>query len=88
MGDRSGMSISADSPLDETLNQGLLALLLQRQYQFDFGINIVQFSIFIFNYMNLYLDEWLVNHSLQLICAFHPIFGGPHVWLFTDNVRM
>ena len=46
MGDRSGMSISADSPSDETLNQGSLALLLRRQYEFPFGINIVQFSIF------------------------------------------
>ena len=45
MGVRSGMSISADSPLDETLNRGPLALLLRRQYEFPFGINIVQFSI-------------------------------------------
>ena len=44
MGDRSGMSISADSPSDETLNRGLLALLLRRQYEFPSGINIVQFS--------------------------------------------
>ena len=46
MGDRCGMSISADSPLDETLNRGPLALLLRRQYEFPFGINIVQFSFF------------------------------------------
>ena len=46
MGDRSGMSISADSPSDDTLNQGPLALLLHRQYEFPFGINKVQFSIF------------------------------------------
>ena len=39
MGDRSGMSISADSPSDETLNQGPLALLLRQQYEFPFGIN-------------------------------------------------
>ena len=31
---------------DETLNRGPLALLLWRQYEFPFGINIVQFSIF------------------------------------------
>ena len=49
MGDRCGMTISADSPLDETLNQGPLALLLRRQYEFLFGINIVQFSIFQFS---------------------------------------
>ena len=46
MGDRIGVSISADSPSDETLNRGPLALLLRRQYEFPFGINIVQFSIF------------------------------------------
>ena len=46
MGDRSSISISADSPLDETLNQGPLALLLQRQYEFPFRINIVKFSFF------------------------------------------
>ena len=45
MGDRSGMSISADSPSDpdETLNRGPLALLLRQQYEFPFGINKVQF---------------------------------------------
>ena len=48
MGDRCGMSISADSPSDETLNRGPLALLLRRQYEYEFpfGINIVQFSFF------------------------------------------
>ena len=46
MGDRYGMSIFADSPSDETLNRGPLALLLRRQYEFPFGINKVQFSIF------------------------------------------
>ena len=46
MGHRSGLSISADSPSDETLNRGPLALLLWQQYEFLFGINIVQFSIF------------------------------------------
>ena len=46
MDDSSGMSISADSPSGETLNWGPLALLLRRQYEFPFGIDIVQFSIF------------------------------------------
>ena len=46
MGDRISMSISADSPLDVTLNRGPLALLLRRQNEFSFGINIVKFSIF------------------------------------------
>ena len=48
MGDRCGMSISADSSSDETLNRGPLALLLRRQYEFPSGNNIVQFSIFFF----------------------------------------
>ena len=48
MGDHSGMSISADGPSDETLNRGPMALLLRRQYEFPFGVNIVQFS-FSFN---------------------------------------
>ena len=45
-GDRISMSISVDidSPLDETLNRGPLALLLWRLYEFPFGINIDQFS--------------------------------------------
>ena len=51
MGDRSGMPISADSPSDETLNQGPLALILHRQYEFPFGINIVQISIFKFMFL-------------------------------------
>ena len=46
MGDRISMLISFKSPSDETLNQGLLALLLWRQYKIPFGINIVQFWIF------------------------------------------
>ena len=44
--DRSGMSIFADIPSDETLNRGPLALLLRRQYEFSFLINIVQFFNF------------------------------------------
>ena len=43
-----GMPISVDSPSDETLKRGSLVLLLRRQYEFPFGINIVQFSIFFF----------------------------------------
>ena len=46
MGDRISMPISTDSPSDETLNRGPLALLLRRQYEFPFGIDIVQLSIF------------------------------------------
>ena len=43
------MSISDDSHSDKTLNRGPLALLLRRQYEFPFGINIVQFFFSIFN---------------------------------------
>ena len=46
MGDCIGMSITADSPSDETLNRGPLVLLLRRQYEFPFRINIVQFSMY------------------------------------------
>ena len=45
MVDRISMSNSVDSPSDETLNRGPLLLLLRRQYEFPFGIIIVQFSI-------------------------------------------
>ena len=59
MGDRISMSISADSPSDETLNRGPLTLFLKRQYEFPFGINIVQFSIFflILNFFNFSLGN-------------------------------
>ena len=40
MGDCISMSISVDSLLDETLNQGPLALLLKQQYKFPSGLNI------------------------------------------------
>ena len=40
------MSISVDSPSDDTLNRGPLALLLWRQYEFPCGIDIVQISFF------------------------------------------
>ena len=38
MGARISMSISGDSPSDETLSRGSLALLLQQQYEFPFQI--------------------------------------------------
>ena len=42
--------VSLFVPSDETLNRGPLALLLRRQYEIPFGINIglMQFSIFQF----------------------------------------
>ena len=48
MGDRISMSISIDILSDETLNQGPLALLLRRHYEFPFGINFSAIFIFIF----------------------------------------
>ena len=44
MGDRISMSISVDKSLNETLNRGSQALLLRRQYEFPFWINVVSFS--------------------------------------------
>ena len=61
MGDRSDMSISADSPSGETSNRGLLALLLRRQYEFPFGINIVQFSFFFLKALCMYLFIHMVQ---------------------------
>ena len=56
MGDRTSMSISVDSPLDETLNRGPLALLLRRQYDFLLRITIMQFSFFFFFNFQLCAD--------------------------------
>ena len=53
MGDRSCMSISADISSDETLNRGPLALLLRRQYEFPFGIDIEQFPFHHFHSMDI-----------------------------------
>ena len=53
------MSISVDSPSDETLIGGPLALLLWRQHEFPFGINLVQFSIFSFFIMFSFLSRYL-----------------------------
>ena len=49
MDDRISISISVDSPSDETLNRDPLALLLRRQYEFPFEIDKVQFPFF-FNF--------------------------------------
>ena len=57
MDDRSSMSISVDNPAGETLNRGLLALLSRRQYEFPFGINIVQFSILKTNQDTAHTDK-------------------------------
>ena len=68
MGDRSGMPISADSPLDKTLNRGPLALLLRRQYEFPFGINIVQFSFsFIANFSAIQQILMILKIQLPLL---------------------
>ena len=44
------MSISVDNPSDETLNRGPLALLLQREYEFPFGL--MGLVVFFFNCSN------------------------------------
>ena len=49
MGGRISMSISVDSPDDETLNHAL-ALLLRRQYEFPSGINDSANFTFILNF--------------------------------------
>ena len=56
--------ISADSPSDETFNRGPLVLLLRRQYEFPFGINIVQFSFF---FSNLLESEKLKGHFKTIV---------------------
>ena len=43
MDDCISISISVDSPSDETLNRGPIVLLLRQQQEFPFRINIVQF---------------------------------------------
>ena len=40
-GEHNSISISFDSPLDETFNGGPLALLLRRQYEFPFGVIVL-----------------------------------------------
>ena len=50
MGDYISMPISVDSPSDETLNRGTLALLLRRQYKFPFGISAIFFLLYRMNH--------------------------------------
>ena len=64
------LHLSADSPSDETLNQGPLALLLRRQYEFPFGINKVQFS-FLFN---LYILNTLIFRNREKLLKYATIF--------------
>ena len=74
MGDHSGVSISVDSPLDETLNRGPLALLLRRQYEFPFGINIVQFSFFSHLIHFKTINQGLIQHFYHLVFTMKLIF--------------
>ena len=76
MGDRCGMSISADSPLDETLNRGPLALLLRRQYELPFGINTVQFSFFF-----IYCRRCVLRHEVCVIDLGPSVPGGIDSWM-------
>ena len=65
MGDRISMSISIDNPSIETLNRGPLALLLRRQYEFPFEINIVQFSFSFFRLTDRDLDNKFYHLNLS-----------------------
>ena len=58
MGDRIRLSISVDSPSDETDNRGLWRISMRRQYEFPFGINIMQFTIKFFNGL---MDDLKIN---------------------------
>ena len=85
MGDRCGMSISDDSPSDETLNRGPLALLLRRQYEFPFGINIVQFSFF---FSSLYLGlTFEVFVHLWRFCWLHKTHDWVKSFLTNRELR-
>ena len=95
MGDRSGMSISADSPADETLNRGPLALLLRWQCEFPFWINIVQFSIFQFffffrlwgNYLNLRKNG--DQRMVQIATCWKIMIWTPKwAWIILDILAM
>ena len=83
--DRSnGMSISADSPSDETLNRGPLALLLRRLYGFPFENYILQFSFsFFFSWEQLWLT--LFYKSLTHLL---PRKVGEHGRTVTSIMRM
>ena len=61
------MSISADSSSNETLNRGPLVLLLQRQYEFPFGIDKVQFSIFFNLFSILFLSVEGIFVKFQIV---------------------
>ena len=77
MGDRSGMSISADSPSDETLTRYPLVLLLRRQYEFPFWINKVQFSfLFFITILKLTFTKMTYNRFVFCMENLQPIPGN------------
>ena len=80
MGDRISMSISVGL-LDESLNQGPLALLLRRQYEFPFVIDIVQCSFFIF----IFITEQILQKNIlygSIKSSIGYCFHGLHyVWI-------
>ena len=77
MGDCISMSISVDSPSDETLNRGPLALLLWRQYKFPFGINIVKFSIFFQFQFCTYDNNSCNSHVSDVLPAVRELYCQP-----------
>ena len=48
-------------------NRGPLALLLQRQYEFPFGINIVRYSIFFFNFFFLTVPDVFIPSLIYFV---------------------
>ena len=64
----SNIGLFADSALDETLNRGPLALLMRQQYEFPFGINIVQFSILSERPWLMRQQGEVLNYQYQMNC--------------------
>ena len=58
---------------DETLNRGSLALLLRRQYEFPFGINIVQLKCLMARPNPIF--EKSISFSIYVFTRPHPILG-------------
>ena len=67
MCDRCGMSISADSPTDETLNQGPPGTALWRLYEFPLGLISCNFYI----HYHLYSIFAFLNESKCHILRIH-----------------
>ena len=76
MGDRISMSISGDSPLDETLNRGPWRCSWGDSLNFP-KFNIVQYSILIFFFNSFVLSLWLIVHIMFLSIDIDECASGP-----------